>query len=146
MVFLRFSSCGETWRSQKILEDVWRLFCFANEVLKWFANKIQGLDRKWRLAFSNLFSRYFWGGVRHSLENGHVPGRHGREDEGEGEEQQLEYWTEYTRARALVDSWIILVSMGVDQLKCCWHVQLLGSLDNLSKKSFTSSWLVTLSS
>lgn len=30
------------------------------------------------------FSRHVWGGVRHSLKNGHVPGRNSWEDEGEG--------------------------------------------------------------
>lgn len=71
--------------SRKISENDCQLFCFANAVLRQFANVTQGLSKQWSWVF--YFSRHFWGGIRHSLKNGHVPGRNSREDEGEGKTQ-----------------------------------------------------------
>lgn len=59
--------------------------CFALQMMFYSGLQIQfkpwtdnGL---WCLLY---FSRYVWGGVWHSLKNGHVPGRNSWEDEGEG--------------------------------------------------------------
>lgn len=72
---------------------------WLGESVKWFASGfVLQMTCSWRLAnkmggpdqtFFTVSCRYIWGSVWHPLKNGHVAGRNGREDEGEGKTWRL---------------------------------------------------------